>query len=350
MSLTSGYNDQTTEGRCNGFSIRPVRVEKSHEYVDLGLPSGTLWATCNIGAKSPGQNGDYYAWGETTTKMRYDIDYITYKYFGSREYIDEIQDYVEFDGFTRYCPSSDSGANGYTDNLTELLPEDDVATVKWGELWQMPSYDQIAELINEEYTTITCDMNILFKITSKINGNSIYLPAAGLYEDKYREEVGELCFCWSRSLNTGFCNLAYILTLYPNDYIDDETSSCIAQIENAERYVGLNVRPVIRKKAPVPVESITLSETQITVWTGNTKQLTAIVMPEDATNKELIWKSSNERIATVDQTGKVTGVGIVSGSVGDNFYSIDHCTITCSAADGSGVKAECEVRVSYNAY
>ena len=90
------------------------------EYVDLGLPSGTLWATTNIGATSPEEYGDYFAWGETTTKS----DYSWETYFD----ID--------DGFSFKKYNNDGG-------LTELLPEDDAATANWGSEWQMPSDDQI---------------------------------------------------------------------------------------------------------------------------------------------------------------------------------------------------------------
>jgi hypothetical protein len=140
-----------------------------HEYVDLGLPSGTLWATMNVGANSPEEYGDYFAWGETTPKDVYDLS--TYKWYRS----DNISS-----GYTKYCNESSRGYNGFTDGNTELDPKDDAATANWGSQWRMPSEDQIQELYDnctEEVTTINGVNGRLF--TSNINGASLFLPAAG---------------------------------------------------------------------------------------------------------------------------------------------------------------------------
>ena len=100
-----------------------------HEYVDLGLPSGTLWATCNVGAETPEGYGDYFAWGETELKTTYNLS--TYKYTNG-----------SYDQLTKYCSNSSYGYNGFTDTLTVLLPEDDAATANWGDGWCMPTADQ----------------------------------------------------------------------------------------------------------------------------------------------------------------------------------------------------------------
>lgn len=151
----------TGDIRYHGQSIRPVLSGNgtpsppddtdTHEYVDLGLPSGTLWATCNIGANNPEDYGDYFAWGETTPKETYDEN--------------------------NYSFSFPSGA-------TELNSSYDVATAQWGSRWQMPNKDQMNELINESYTTSawTTKNNVKGRlITSKLNGMSIFLPAADFY-------------------------------------------------------------------------------------------------------------------------------------------------------------------------
>ena len=91
-------------------------LNNGREYVDLGLPSGTMWATCNIGANYPEDYGDYYAWGETETKSNY--DWSTYKWCKGSE-----------DTLTKYCTDNDYGT---VDNKTVLDPEDDAAHVKWG--------------------------------------------------------------------------------------------------------------------------------------------------------------------------------------------------------------------------
>lgn len=108
----------------------------SHDYVDLGLPSGLLWATCNVGADNPEDYGDYFAWAETEPKSVY--NWSTYKYCDGGYYYK----------LTKYCTRSDFGNNGFTDNLTVLLPEDDAATANWGNGWRMPTENEWRELID----------------------------------------------------------------------------------------------------------------------------------------------------------------------------------------------------------
>ena len=162
-----------------------------HEYVDLGLPSGTLWATCNIGATSPEDYGDYFAWGETSgyNSGKTTFNWSTYKYCNG-----------SYTTMTKYCTSSSYGT---VDNKTELELSDDAAYVNWGSNWRMPSYDQIAELINSSYTTTTwTTVNGVYgrKITSKSNGNSIFLPAAGVHNETSLRYAGSGGYYWSRTL------------------------------------------------------------------------------------------------------------------------------------------------------
>ena len=166
-------------------------IEEEHEWVDLGLPSGTLWATCNVGANSPEEYGDYFAWGETKPKNFYDWN--TYKWCMG-----------DYNTMTKYCPQSDVGYNGFTDTLMELEPADDAATANWGSGWQMPSLAQCQELINSSYTTTewTTQNGVNGrKITSNINGKSIFLPAAGFHEgNRHSPGLGICGIYWSRSL------------------------------------------------------------------------------------------------------------------------------------------------------
>ena len=197
-----------------------------HEYVDLGLPSGTLWATCNIGATKPEGYGNYYAWGETTTKSNY--DWSTYKLCkGSKNTM------------TKYCTHSSYGT---VDNKTELDSADDAATVNWGSNWQMPSLAQFQELINSNYTTTTWTTQNGFygrEITSKINGNSIFLPATGWRNGASLNEAGTYGYYWSRSLSTSGSELACDLDTYSRNIQVSEFSS---------RNYGLSVRPVCVQK------------------------------------------------------------------------------------------------------
>lgn len=197
----------------------------THEYVDLGLPSGTLWATCNVGANSPEEYGNYYAWGETEPKD--DYSWSTYKYCKGT-----------WDETTKYGTDE---RDGIVDNKTELEPSDDAATVNWGVEWQMPSDEQLAELINSNYTTTTwTTLNGKHgrKIISKSNGNSIFLPAAGRRKDMSLTNTGNIGYYWSRSLFDG-----------DNDFAEGlDFSSDGIEVDAGRRNTGRSVRPVRVKK------------------------------------------------------------------------------------------------------
>ena len=145
----------------------------SYEYVDLGL--SVKWATCNVGATKPEEFGDYFAWGETEPKSDYSWD--TYKWCkGSSTTM------------TKYCNNSEYGNNGFTDTKTTLDPEDDVAHVKWGGSWRMPTKAELDELRNNctwtWYSRNNTEFNGVtgYKVTSNKEGYTdcfIFLPAAG---------------------------------------------------------------------------------------------------------------------------------------------------------------------------
>ena len=140
-------------------------VDIQHEYVDLGLPSGTKWATCNIGASSPEDYGDYFAWGEISTKSNYTSSTYTFT------------------------------------ELPNILPlTNDVANVLWGSGWHIPTNEEQDELLNTDYciwTWTTLNGVNGYEITSKINGNSIFLPAAGSHGELGLWEVGYEGNYWS---------------------------------------------------------------------------------------------------------------------------------------------------------
>lgn len=170
--------EQTETDKENSSSTEPPVTHPIA--VDLGL--SVKWASCNVGATTPEEIGGHYAWGETEEKEDYTWE--TYK-FGRERYI------------TKYCINSNNHNNGVADNLTTLEPCDDVAHVKWGGSWRMPTKEEQDELREEcawEWTTIN---NVKgYKITGP-NGNSIFLPATGGSIDAYIPECG---FYWSSSL------------------------------------------------------------------------------------------------------------------------------------------------------
>ena len=207
-------------------------VHNGHRYVDLGLPSGTKWADRNVGASSPTQYGNYYAWGETTTKSNYDCD--TYKY-GS-QYGSEY-DTISF-SLTKYCTRADCGKNGFKDDKKELNLADDVAHTQWGGEWRMPTKEQFDELIEytkHKWTSINDKWGYLF--TGR-NGNSIFLPAAGYRYGTSLSYAGSHGDYWSRTLNADYPGSAYSLDFYSVD---------VDVYDLSDRFLGHTVRPVRSK-------------------------------------------------------------------------------------------------------
>ena len=194
-----------------------------HEYVDLGLPSGTLWATCNIGATKPEEYGDYFAWGETKPKSIY--DWTTYKFVNG-----------DFDKLTKYCNESDWGNNGFTDNLTSLESGDDAATANWGSDWCMPTKEQWKELLENTTAEWTMQNGVKGRLfTSKKNGKSLFLPAAGYRWDGDLNLVGSGGYYWSSSLLTGGPGYAWYFYFYSDRY---------SSMYDDYRSGGLSVRAV----------------------------------------------------------------------------------------------------------
>ena len=160
--------------------------------VDLGLPSGIKWALCNVGAEKPEDSGNYYAWGEVLPKEDYSWD--TYNY-ANGTYWEDLK-------LTKYCNNAGYGDNGFTDNKTVLEPEDDAAHVNWGGSWRMPTNTEWQELQDNCTWTWTTQNGINgYRVASKTNSNSIFLPAAGYRRDTGLGRVGYGGDYWSSSLN-----------------------------------------------------------------------------------------------------------------------------------------------------
>ena len=209
--------------RYYGFTVRPVCPKKQEpECVDLGL--SVNWATCNVGAESLEDYGDYFAWGETKPKKNY--DWTTYKYCKGTDRT-----------ITKYCDNSSYGNNGFIDNKIVLEPEDDAATVNWGGAWRMPTEVEQNELREQcEWIWITQNGVKGYKVVGS-NGNSIFLPAAGCYYDSPHISAGSLCLFWSSSLYSD-PSAAYYVYSYSRDVLKSAHY----------RYCGLTVRPVCPKE------------------------------------------------------------------------------------------------------
>ena len=167
----------------NEMHYTPLIVDpyNGHEYVDLGLPSGTLWATCNIGSETPEGTGLFFAWGETEG---YTLDQLTGTATPHRDFVCESYK------FSTDCETNEMSKYNDEDNKFLLEPDDDAVVANMGGDWHMPTYEQGEELIKCTTSSVTV-MNDVSGVTftSKLNGNSIFIPAAGyvIYEDYRRE-------------------------------------------------------------------------------------------------------------------------------------------------------------------
>ena len=220
-------------------------IEDSVEFVDLGLPSGNLWATCNLGASSPEQYGDYYAWGETKPKQEY--TYPNHKWY--KEGAPSL-------GFTKY--------NNEDGKLT-LEDEDDAVIQNLGKGWRTPSLADFRELTNQKLTTIkktTLNGVAGYQITSKKNGKSVFIPCAGFKRsDKpiTREitDDEEVAVCMT--------NLRRI------DYMVFNAWSFAFQNDRIGRYGkrrpdGISIRPVKGPGVPVPNNCVDLGLDSGLLW------------------------------------------------------------------------------------
>ena len=198
----------------------------THEYVDLGLSE--KWATCNVGATTPEEYGDYFAWGEVEVELKTTYDWSTYKYCAGT-----------YNSMTKYCDNSSYGKDGFTDNKTVLDPEDDAAAVNWGGAWRMPTTEEQQELVDNCTWDWTTQNGVNgYKVTGP-NGNSIFLPAAGCMLEGSLYDSGLYGYYWSSSLYTGSPRCAY--------YVVGYYSGHVYWSGNDDRYYGHSVRPVCQQ-------------------------------------------------------------------------------------------------------
>lgn len=198
------------------------------EAVDLGLPSGLLWANMNVGAKSISDLGLHFAWGETTG----------YASDGTHSF--EWANYTLCDGdynkMNRYCVDAE---NGIVDNITTLLPSDDAATANWGGRWRMPTREEVQELIDNCDSRWVRVNGVTFgrQFLSRVNDNYIFIPAAGYMWGTYLYGDADAGQIWTSTLYQDETFSAYYLG------VGTEAEN----IYELYRFVGLQVRPVCTK-------------------------------------------------------------------------------------------------------
>lgn len=281
--------------------------------VDLGL--SVKWAACNLGASKIEEYGDFYQWAGSQDVSDTDIDL----YIGNCPY---HYGNSNTSGWTKYIPSgceSYWSGSGDPDNKTILDLVDDVAHVKLGGSWYMPTKEDFEELLNNCNVELATYKGVNGrKFTSKINGNSIFLPAAGSRIGKTLYNVGSVCSYWSSSLNKEVPYQAYELAFIADD----------APVSSVSRYYGLSIRPVYWTS----ITGVSLNMTRLDLFTEKTFTLRAEISPANASKQSVFWSSSDPSVAMVDQNGKITAV---SSGVAD---------ITVTTKDG-GYTATCTVRV-----
>lgn len=220
------------------FHFGRNNYHNGYEYVDLGLPSRLMWATCNIGAEKSDECGLYFAWGEVEGHGVYSSDnylflYDTYKWghwnsLGS--------DYTIY----KYNANAEKGHNSVVDYKFILDEEDDAAVANWGGKWRMPTEIECQELLDNCTLTWTNRNNINgFELVSKLNGNSIFLPAAGIrYEETLSGKNESLKYWAATCYNYGFAPAeAFCLE---NWYKPEDG----AFVGYGERWQGMPIRPV----------------------------------------------------------------------------------------------------------
>ena len=241
-------NSSTASTTSSSATTTTIKMHNGHEYVDLGL--SVKWATCNIGAYKPEDYGGYFAWGERTPKDTY--DWISYKWCKGSS-----------GTFTKY---NDMGSSGRVDNKRTLDYEDDAARAYRGGSWRMPTDAEWTELRSKCTWTYTTQNGIKgYRVTSKRNGNSIFLPAAGhrVNSDIYYEN--SYGYYWSSSL---YANL-------PENGVTIDFTSTLVHGSSCYRCCGLSIRPVCQPSSSSTTatssSSSSYSNTSSSVTTTPTK-------------------------------------------------------------------------------
>ena len=301
--------------------------ELAPQAVDLGLPSGVKWATFNVGATSPEDYGDYYAWAETEP------------YYQPGHALDDpCKDWKSGKG-DGYAWGSYKWSTGNTDNLTKYNDadnalsfkdynyQDDPARVNWGGEWRTPTRADMMDLQEYCYWAMETVNNVFgCRITSKINGNSIFIPACGYREGINLKLLGTECnYMTATGIGKGFHYMLFHKPTFGYSGVGNGVY---------KRCYGVPVRPVLGEENVIPITSLSIDQTEITLTPGQTCKLHAIVEPETATFKHSIsWSCTDNGVVKVGTSGLVTA--LMPGQA----------TVTVQTHDGE-FKATCTVTVS----
>ena len=256
--------------------VEALTIKPKYEFVDLGLPSGIKWATCNVGATKPEEYGLYFAWGETegyegiTDDKKFSWN--DYKLCGGSS-----------STLTKY---NNNSSYGVVDNLTTLEQVDDAA-YQSDNTSRTPTKDECQELVdNTTSTWETLNGVNGRRFTSKTNGNSVFVPAAGFGDDGSFSFVGSNGYLWSSSINES----------NPSDCWALGFGSNFANVVFNNRCTGFTVRPVQDPNVPSepklfnPADYVTETELYETIKEVTSKNFVSTVLASDASNEDIINK------------------------------------------------------------
>ncbi|MBR5906006.1 MAG: Ig-like domain-containing protein [Bacteroidales bacterium] len=291
------------------FPLWPVNEYMGHEYVDLGLKSGNMWAETNLGAENPGEPGNYYSWGELTPKDNYTWG----KYLWCNGTDDSITKYNLEDGKV---------------SLKDYGYEDDAARKEWGGEWRIPTADDWAELMDKTkfaWAWTYRDGSYGYEIKSKKGGSdqSIFLPTTG-----HKSGTDLICqgqgYYWTSNLWSKAQvspDMANFVVFKSPDWEDG--------IHSISRSVGIVIRPVLGKYEDNNVTGISITPETLTLAVGMSRHLIAKLEPEHADNPKVTWSSSNPGVATVSEDGVV--IAVAAGTANITVKSVDGgYTATCA--------------------
>lgn len=265
------YNNSFVPVMTDDILLVSLTTYPQPKFVDLGLPSGTLWADCNIGANQAIDFGDYYAWGETRSSANGKTDFTWSNYSYSKGANNKL---------TKYCTKSTYGNNGFTDNLTELQGSDDAAASKWGYWYSIPTKEEWEELMTY------CNWQWLDDgvfISSKTNDGHIYLPAGGYRNGTKTYDKLSSCHYWSSTLDEHSPDDAWFLNVYLGD----------KDIYDYFRSQGRAIRPVLH---PAPQVSPNEAEQSVPQYkTAAKQQLLPIVKQENGMTISVMSTSNSKQ-------------------------------------------------------
>ena len=285
----NGYMRLPLPESCEGWEVRPYN---NHEYVDLGLPSGLRWATCNVGAENPWEYGNYYAWGEINTKG----------------------EYTEGNNLTYGVEVGDISANS----------EYDAATANWGSEWRMPTSIEFEELINNCTWTWTVQNEVNGYLVTGPNGNSIFLPASGIISGTSYFYTSSCGSYWTSTPSAMSDRTAY-------DAGDVDFTADSHAIDWSSRANGQSIRPVY---AGSVYESFSYTDSAV-IESGGTVQTVDDVTILVENHNGVYSMALNRLILSGMPIGDVVATGItVSENNGIKEFETEQ-NITITASDDS---------------